>query len=155
KPTAAPVPGTARSSVPEQRVCALLPNTRIIPAGEGVTTHFLTRANLFFAGCVILHAHGQFYPFSPSFPFLADPCLMTIALCPAQQTALDRLRRLAPLSPVLILHATHGHGKTAILQQMQQHLGGAYLCLADLIDFTRSRHPLALEETVTEWLTQV
>jgi AAA+ superfamily predicted ATPase len=77
---------------------------------------------------------------------------MTIQLCSAQQQALDKLLSAAARDNILVLRADDGMGKTTILREVQATLGGALLSLKEFVEAMRTRHPLALEETLDEWL---
>jgi ATP-dependent 26S proteasome regulatory subunit len=69
---------------------------------------------------------------------------MQPTLCPAQQTALDRLKELWSSHPVLILS---GHsGRTTVLRELHRQVGGEMLTARNLVSACAERHPLDLEE---------
>jgi shikimate kinase len=72
---------------------------------------------------------------------------MTTLLCPVQQKALDQLLQVVPLFPVVGLTGHTGAGKTTVLRQVWQGLGGEWLSMKELLHSLQSRHPLAIEET--------
>jgi shikimate kinase len=75
---------------------------------------------------------------------------MTTQLCPAQQRAFDRLVSALPDASVFVLSGSTGAGKTTVLRALHQRIGGAFLSMKDLVNAMRSRHPLALEETLEQ-----
>jgi predicted AAA+ superfamily ATPase len=72
---------------------------------------------------------------------------MPVRLCPAQQCALDKLRRLLPLGNVFVLASAVGRGRTTVLRQLHRETGGAFLTMKELMAAVRRANPLALEET--------
>jgi AAA+ superfamily predicted ATPase len=66
---------------------------------------------------------------------------------PSQATAIDALVAYWPHANVLGVFGSAGMGKTTILRNLHQRFGGALLGIGQVIDASRSRHPLALEET--------
>jgi hypothetical protein len=72
---------------------------------------------------------------------------MTARLCPAQERAYAKLRRLLPLSNVFALSARTGAGRTTLLRLLHEQTGGAFLTIGDFMTALRSHHPVALEET--------
>jgi predicted AAA+ superfamily ATPase len=78
---------------------------------------------------------------------------MMTTLSPTQQQAYDYFRAEWPHGNVLILHGGTGAGKSTILRNLHQALGGGFLSMRNLLDAQSSRHPLALEETLVRLLT--
>src|SRR3954465_816121 len=72
-------------------------------------------------------------------------------LSPTQQHLFDQVAHALPLSPVVVLHAGDGMGKSTLLAHLARHTGGAVLPMTGLLAVTRDRHPLALEEAFLEW----
>lgn len=73
-----------------------------------------------------------------------------LQLCPAQKQASDTLLQLLPTHPVLEILGNPGVGKSVLLQELHQRLGGEFLQMYDFLDQTRHYHPLALEEAFEE-----
>lgn len=73
---------------------------------------------------------------------------MAVPLCPAQETAMRQLELAIPLGSVFLLRSGVGMGRTTVLRNLHEELGGAFLDARDLVDAMRSQHPLALEETL-------
>src|SRR5262249_53896638 len=78
--------------------------------------------------------------------------LMTTQLCPAQQRAFDGLCAGLSAGNVFVLSGDNGMGKTTVLSQIQQTVGGKLLTIKDVVDVTRRQHPLAVEEAFEELL---
>jgi transitional endoplasmic reticulum ATPase len=76
---------------------------------------------------------------------------MTTPLCPSQQQLLDQIAHALPLSPVVVLYADTGRGKTTLLEHLRQRQGGTILALSDFLEAMRGRHPLALEDAFLDW----
>src|SRR4051794_38327789 len=72
-------------------------------------------------------------------------------LSPTQQRLFDQIAHALPLSPVVVLQAGDGMGKSTLLDCLRQLTGGATLPLTGLLAVTGDRHPLALEEAFLEW----
>jgi transitional endoplasmic reticulum ATPase len=77
---------------------------------------------------------------------------MTISLSPAQQKARGDLVRVAQPGSVAVLFGAGGKGKTSILRDVYQELGGQFLGIADYMVALDGRHPLELEETLHDLL---
>ncbi|MBV9467609.1 MAG: ATP-binding protein, partial [Abitibacteriaceae bacterium] len=73
--------------------------------------------------------------------------LQPLQLCPAQQRALEGLKRGLGIGHVLALWSETGLGKTTVLREIQRVTGGGFLNMADFMDAMRGQHPIALEET--------
>jgi transitional endoplasmic reticulum ATPase len=71
---------------------------------------------------------------------------MTTQLCPAQQQAFDGLCAGLSAGNVFVVFGDTGMGKTTVLSQLQQTIGGKLLTIKDVVDTTRQQHPLAMEE---------
>ena len=69
-------------------------------------------------------------------------------LCPAQQRAFDSLCAGVRVGSILRLRGGCGRGKTTILRELHQQVGGAFLNMQDFVDASAKSHPLALEETL-------
>lgn len=69
-------------------------------------------------------------------------------LCPAQQRALDGLWTGLKVGLILRLWGGVGRGKTTVLRELHQQVGGAFLNMKDFVDASSKSHPLALEETL-------
>lgn len=76
----------------------------------------------------------------------------TATLSPAQQRALDELRKAADVGNVLVLHGGTGSGKTTVLAELHRELGGCMLSLRDYVELVGQRHPLALEDALCQVL---
>src|SRR5688572_15761041 len=79
---------------------------------------------------------------------------MPIALCPAQRRAFESLDRALAIESCLFLVADDGCRKTTVLRRLYEKHGGLCLDVKHLLRLTASRHPLALEETFLDWLSQ-
>ena len=66
---------------------------------------------------------------------------------PSQASVLAALESYWPHANVLGVFGAAGLGKTTILRNLHHRMGGALLGFSDLLDASRARHPLALEET--------
>ncbi len=71
-----------------------------------------------------------------------------IQLCPAQQRAFGALSSGAQVGSILRLCGGVGRGKTTMLKQLHQQVGGAFLNMTDFVELSAANHPLALEETL-------
>ncbi|HWX19690.1 MAG TPA: ATP-binding protein [Candidatus Binatia bacterium] len=69
-------------------------------------------------------------------------------LCPAQQRAFDSLSAGVQVGSILRLRSGCGRGKTTILRELHQQVGGAFLNMKDFVEASAKNHPLALEETL-------
>jgi ATP-dependent 26S proteasome regulatory subunit len=69
------------------------------------------------------------------------------ALSPTQQQAFEILLQVLPTGHVFELHGPVGVGKSTVLRQLHQQLGGVLLHINDLAERQHGQHPLALEET--------
>ena len=72
---------------------------------------------------------------------------MTNTLCPAQQEALDSLLHNSQIGHLFVLYGGAGQGKTIVLQELHQQVGGVLLTMKHFVDAMRTQHPLAMEET--------
>src|SRR5262245_20366626 len=73
-------------------------------------------------------------------------------LCPAQKRALDHMVAGLPVGSILRLWGGVGRGKTTILKELHQQVGGAFFNVRDFVEASTKRHPLALEETLYQLL---
>jgi ATP-dependent 26S proteasome regulatory subunit len=69
-----------------------------------------------------------------------------VQLCPAQQRVFDNLSADLEAGNVFVVAGDTGMGKTTVLRQLHEKVGGAFLSMAEVLDATRQRHPLAMEE---------
>src|SRR5579885_2987792 len=69
-------------------------------------------------------------------------------LLPAQRQTLDALERAVASDRVVELYGRGGAGKTTILQQLHERLGGKLITARDFIEASVSADPLALDVTV-------
>ncbi|HEV3262714.1 MAG TPA: ATP-binding protein [Gemmataceae bacterium] len=79
---------------------------------------------------------------------------MPTQLCPAQQRAFDGLRAALPLGNLFAVQGDGGSGKTTVLRAMHRTAGGIFMTMKEFVDAMRPRHPLAMEETFAQWLTE-
>jgi AAA+ superfamily predicted ATPase len=79
---------------------------------------------------------------------------MTTQLCPAQQQAFDALMDALPLFNILGVVGVFGAGKTAVLREVQRRTSARYLTAKDFVDAMRPEHPLALEETFEQLVSE-
>src|SRR5262245_62059707 len=75
-----------------------------------------------------------------------DGVFMPTPLSPSQQQAFDEFLAHWPLGPFLLLTGDSGHGRSTVLRNLHERLGGAWLGAGDLVAAARPAHPLALEE---------
>lgn len=66
---------------------------------------------------------------------------------PTQAAAIEALVSCWPHATVIGVYGAAGLGKTTILRNLHARFGGAEIALKQVIDASRSQHPLALEET--------
>lgn len=71
-----------------------------------------------------------------------------IQLCPAQQCVLDALLKGLSVGSIFRLTGGPGRGKTTLLEQVHQRVGGAFLGAKEFAEVSAQRDPLALEETL-------
>jgi transitional endoplasmic reticulum ATPase len=74
--------------------------------------------------------------------------MSAIKLCPAQQRTLDGLSTGLKVGLILRLWGGVGRGKTTVLKELHQQVGGAFLNMKDFVEASSKSHPLALEETL-------
>ncbi|HEY6308246.1 MAG TPA: ATP-binding protein [Candidatus Angelobacter sp.] len=67
-------------------------------------------------------------------------------LSPAQNAALNALLQAVQVGRVVHLQSATGLGKTAILRQLQQKVGGIYLNNREMMETAAGKHPLQLED---------
>ena len=70
-----------------------------------------------------------------------------VRLCPAQQQLLDSLLRGLEIGSIFRVWGGPGSGKTTVLQEVHQRVGGTFLDMKDFAAASSHNHPLALEET--------
>src|SRR5262245_62051153 len=71
-----------------------------------------------------------------------------IQLCPAQKRAFDAISGGLQAGTVFGLWGGLGRGKTTVLRQLHERIGGAFLNMRDFVEASAKSHPLALEETL-------
>jgi len=76
------------------------------------------------------------------------PTSSNARLSPAQQRAFDYLTAGLKIGSILRLSGGTGRGKTTILKELHQQVGGAFLNMKDFVEASAKNHPLALEETL-------
>src|ERR1051326_5409244 len=67
-------------------------------------------------------------------------------LCPSQQAALDGLVGAMAAGNILALWAKDGFGRSSILSELHERIGGKLLSARDFVDAMSTSHPLAMEE---------
>src|SRR5262249_56849116 len=72
-------------------------------------------------------------------------------LPPTQQRLFDRIPHALPLSPVVVLSAGDGMGKSTLLDHLRRHTGGAVLPMGGLLAAVRERPPPAPGGTLLGW----
>ena len=77
-----------------------------------------------------------------------------LALAPAQAKALRFLENALSFHPFAYFWGRSGVGKTTILRQLQQKLGGVLLSAADFVDAALAGRPQGLEESFQRALTK-
>src|SRR5262245_40907034 len=77
----------------------------------------------------------------------------SIRLCPAQKRAFDSLLVGVERGSILRLWSGTGRGKTTILRELHKKVGGAFLNMKDFVEASTTKHPLALEETLYQLIT--
>src|SRR5437870_5689891 len=77
---------------------------------------------------------------------------MSIGLSPAQRRAYEDLLAARPAGAVLALTGPAGSGKSTVLREAHQALGGALLTAKDFVNQLAQGHPLALEEALYQLL---
>src|SRR5215204_4889292 len=73
-------------------------------------------------------------------------------LCPAQQRAFESISAGLQIGSIHRLWSGVGRGKTTVLKELHQQVGGAFLKLSNFVDASAKNHPLALEETLYRML---
>jgi AAA+ superfamily predicted ATPase len=71
-----------------------------------------------------------------------------IKLCPAQKAVFDHLSTGVKIGSIIRLWGGTGRGKTTILRELHQQVGGAFLNMKDFAEASIGKHPLGLEETL-------
>ncbi|MGH9854708.1 MAG: hypothetical protein ACREBD_33160 [Blastocatellia bacterium] len=79
---------------------------------------------------------------------------MNVKFSPAQQEAFDNLSRLLTIGNVCVLYGAIGSGKSTVLGEIHRETGGAFLSVRNFVEAMRGRHPLALEETFEQMVTE-
>ena len=73
-------------------------------------------------------------------------------LSPTQRDAYDRLVAALPAGNIFELRSKPGRGRTTVLSLIRAASGGSLTTRGDFVDCLNKRHPLALEEALTEVL---
>src|ERR1043166_1852781 len=68
--------------------------------------------------------------------------------CPAQKIAFEGLSYGLEVGNIIRLWGGIGRGKTTVLRELHQKVGGAFLSMKDFVEASKGQHPLALEETL-------
>src|SRR5438128_188370 len=76
----------------------------------------------------------------------------TIALCPAQEAALNGVRSALKVGCIAELHGKTCSGKTLVLQKLSREIGGVMLREADLLRVARKSHPHGIDDAVVEFI---
>jgi transitional endoplasmic reticulum ATPase len=69
-------------------------------------------------------------------------------LCPAQKSAFEALSNGLKVGTIFRVWGGIGRGKTTVLRELHQQVGGAFLNMKDFVESSTIKHPLALEETL-------
>jgi ATP-dependent 26S proteasome regulatory subunit len=69
-------------------------------------------------------------------------------LCPAQKSAFEGLSYGIEVGNILRLRGGIGRGKTTVLRELHEKVGGVFLNVKDFVEASNGKHPLALEETI-------
>jgi ATP-dependent 26S proteasome regulatory subunit len=78
----------------------------------------------------------------------ARPATENHPLIPTQARTLASLEAALDSKHVAVLVGRSGLGKTRILRELHDRVGGAYLTSREIVEASEGQHPLALEETV-------
>lgn len=76
------------------------------------------------------------------------PKKSSVQLCPAQQAMFDSLMQGLQIGSIFHVWGGAGRGKTTVLKEVHQQIGGAFLNMKDYMDVSGAGHPLALEEAL-------
>src|SRR5438067_109455 len=68
--------------------------------------------------------------------------------CPAQKRTFDHLSSALQAGSLVHLWGGVGRGKTTMLKELHQQIGGVLLTVKDFVEASARNHPLALEETL-------
>jgi len=71
-----------------------------------------------------------------------------IQLCPAQRSVLEALLKGLPIGSIFRLWGGVGRGKTTVLKEAHEQVGGAFLGMKEFVEASSLKHPMALEETL-------
>ena len=71
---------------------------------------------------------------------------MKAKLTPTQQSVLDGLLKAIEIGNTAALWAPSGMGRTTILREAHEFIGGRFIGMQDVVDSMRDEHPLAIEE---------
>jgi len=74
-------------------------------------------------------------------------------LTPTQKKTVQYLESQFPTGSVFVLWAPVGFGKSTMLADLQERLGGRMVNLNDVFERMEKRHPLTIEDTVLELMT--
>src|SRR5580698_508268 len=74
--------------------------------------------------------------------------LSSIAMCPAQQKAVEALELSVGKGTCCVLWSSDGLGRTSVLRELQRRIGGVRLTMREFAENAGIRHPLALEDTL-------
>src|SRR5437868_4342931 len=80
---------------------------------------------------------------------------MKAMLTPSQQRTYDALARDLKIGNILVLSGAAGMGKTTILRELYRHPpDAAWLDVGDFVAALRAHHPLALEESFEQIVSE-
>jgi ATP-dependent 26S proteasome regulatory subunit len=68
-------------------------------------------------------------------------------LTPVQASAKSSIEKALEVSPIVALGGDTGRGKTTVLGQLHDELGGRLVRISDIVNEAGHKHPLALEES--------
>ena len=71
-----------------------------------------------------------------------------VRLTPAQEAALDILKRALLSTNLLLLTSHPGRGRTTVLRRLHAETGGSFITSKEFLEHSGARHPLALEESL-------
>jgi ATP-dependent 26S proteasome regulatory subunit len=79
--------------------------------------------------------------------------VQTRKLTPSQEEVVSSISNGIQHSPITMIWAEAGYGKTTMLEELHRRHGGKLLRLGEFVDYMRSRDPLSLEESFLAWIS--